>query len=79
MTNANGTNCGTCEGTRAVARDGGFDACPECNDDPVPVPVDEEPTVPVEDETMEELVFGRCSVCEANGVEHIPAEYLEVA
>jgi len=75
----NDTNCGTCGGTGAVARGGGFDACPDCSDDPTPVPVDEEPTVPVEEETMEQLVYGGCSICEANGVEHVPAEYQEVA
>jgi len=41
-------------------------------DDAIPVQVDEEETVPVEPETMEELVYGRCSICEANGLTHIP-------
>ena len=28
----NETKCETCDGTKAVARDGGFDACPTCQE-----------------------------------------------
>jgi len=65
----NDTNCGTCGGTGAVARDGGFDACPDCSDDATPVELDEEDTTPVPVHTMAELVFGACDGC-SEGVPH---------
>lgn len=74
------TDCLVCEGTGAVARDGGLDPCPmNCagEREAVPVPVDEELTALVEDESMADLVGGWCANCAENGVEHIPEEWID--